>query len=53
MLGLADDGKVWSWTQETGVLIKSVHVDLVGNKVSRVAAGTYALRHIHPNSELY
>lgn len=37
--GLSDDGKVWSWTQDTAVLIKSVHVDLKEDNVTRVEAG--------------
>lgn len=39
VLGLADDGKVWMWEQDTGFQVKPVHVDLVENKVERVVTG--------------
>ncbi|KAL9632864.1 MAG: hypothetical protein Q9164_005045, partial [Protoblastenia rupestris] len=39
VLGLSDDGKVWSWTDDVAVLVKSVHVDLVENKVIEVQTG--------------
>ena len=39
VLGLADDGKVWMWEQHTGFQVKPVHVDLLENKVERVATG--------------
>ncbi|KAL9095777.1 MAG: hypothetical protein Q9163_006491, partial [Psora crenata] len=39
VLGLSDDGKVWSWTGHTAVLVKSVHVDLEENKVLEVQSG--------------
>jgi len=38
-LGLADDGKVWMWESHVGFQVKPMHVDLVENKVVRVAAG--------------
>ena len=41
VLGLSDDGKVWSWTSDTAVLIKSVHVDLMDNKVLEVQTGEF------------
>ena len=42
VLGLADDGRVWSWTGETGdtgVSVKSVHVDMIEHEVLEVQAG--------------
>lgn len=39
VLGLADDNKVWMWESLCGFQIKPMHVDLVQNKVTRVAAG--------------
>ncbi|KAL9125556.1 MAG: hypothetical protein Q9217_005255 [Psora testacea] len=39
VLGLSDDGKVWSWTNDTAVLVRSVHVDLRENKVLEVQTG--------------
>ena len=39
VIGLADDGKVWMWEQDVGYQVKPVHVDLVQNKVERVATG--------------
>ena len=45
VLGLADDGKVWMWQSGMGFQVKPMHVDLMANKVVRVAAGK-----IFPNS---
>ena len=42
VLGLSDDGKVWSWTGETsdsGVSVKSFHVDMIEHQVLEVQAG--------------
>lgn len=39
VLGLADDGKIWMWTNETAFLVKPLHVDVVGMSVKRVVAG--------------
>ena len=39
VLGLADDGKVWMWQSDIAFQVKPIHVDLVANKVIRVAAG--------------
>ena len=42
VLGLSDDGKVWSWTGESGTIgvsVKSVHVDMIEHKVLEVQAG--------------
>ena len=39
VLGLADDGKVWSWTQKEARQIKLLNVDLTDNNVARVVAG--------------
>lgn len=43
VLGLADDGKVWMWESTTGFQVKPMHVDLVQNTVTRVAAGKSVL----------
>ena len=40
VLGLSDNGRVWSWTSDTAVLVKSVHVDLRENKVLEVQTGS-------------
>ena len=40
VLGLSDDGKVWMWESVVGFQVKLAHVDMVGNKVDRVVAGT-------------
>lgn len=39
ILGLADDGKVWQWNEEEARLIKPLHVDVSGKRVTRVTAG--------------
>ena len=39
VLGLADDGKVWSWTQQEARQIKLLYIDLTESNVARVVAG--------------
>lgn len=39
VLGLADDGKVWSWVRNEARQIKLMHVDLTPSNVIRVVAG--------------
>ncbi len=39
VLGLSDDGKVWSWTADVAVLIKPWNIDIREHKVEKVVAG--------------
>ena len=57
VLGLSDDGKVWSWTQIEARQIKLLHVDLTASNVVRVVAGMiktllpYSLIHVLTSSQ--
>ena len=53
VLGLADDGKVWMWEQHTAFQVKPVHVDLLENKVERVATGELHLSIIFSSKACY
>lgn len=50
MLGLTDDGRVWSWRSDVGRLVRSSEAEAIPmKKVTRVAAGEFLL---HCNLEL-
>lgn len=50
MLGLTDDGRVWSWGSDVGRLVRSSEAEAIPmKKVTRVAAGEFLL---HCNLEL-
>ena len=52
ILGLSDDGKVWSWTNDIAVMIKPFHVDLRGHEVTTVVAGI-SIHQLQPQNPIY
>lgn len=44
VLGLTDDGRVWSWASDVGRLIRSSDEAIPMREVSRVAAGEFLLQ---------
>lgn len=45
VLGLADDGSVWSWTSDVGYLIRSSEgEEMLKRQVTRVTAGEYQFK---------